>query len=53
MHFPELHNIMGVVNHTFFKGVVPTIGEDKAFRWPQKLGVAAAGYHGRTFEGGA
>ena len=51
--FPELHNIMGVVNHTFFKGVVPTIGEDKAFLWPQKLGVAVAGYHGRTFEGGA
>ena len=50
--FPELHSIMGVVNHTFH-GIVETIGEEKAFVWPQKLGVAAVGYHGRVFEGGA
>lgn len=51
--FPELHNLSGCVNDTFFKGVVPKVGREKALLWPRKLGKISSGYHGEVFEGNA
>ena len=57
--FPELHTVLGVVNHLFFKGLVPLLKDpndpqapSRAFLWPLKLGRGnVEKYHGGTFEG--
>ena len=49
----ELHLLQGFVNHTFFKGLVPLVGREIALRWPMKLNLVSAGYHGEVFEGNA
>lgn len=50
---PELHILMGFVNHYFWKGLVPLLGRDKALQWPKKLNLIAKAYHGECFEGNA
>lgn len=50
---PELHILQGFVNHLFWDGLIPIVGEERALIWPKKLNVIAKNYHGRTFEGNA
>lgn len=50
---PELHEIQGIVNHIFFYGLVPLLGEENAFKWPQKLCLVSKHYQGENFEGNA
>lgn len=50
---PELHILQGFVNHLFFRGLVPLVGQEKALLWPKKLSVISKGYHGGCFEGNA
>lgn len=50
---PELHLLQGYVNHLFFKGLIPLLGEEEALLWPKSLGLISKDYHGRTFEGNA
>lgn len=50
---PELHVLQGFVNHLFWDGLVPLLGEEKALMWPKKLNVVPKNYHGRIFEGNA
>ena len=50
---PELHSILGVMNHLFFKGLCPLLTKEKALLWPIKLNQVAKGYHGDIFEGNA
>ena len=62
---PELHILMGVVNHIFWdKGrlissLKRTQGDDhlwaeaKVISWASKSGAVSKSYHGRVFEGGA
>ena len=50
---PELHILQGFVNHIFWTGLVPLLGEETALIWPKKINVIAKYYHGRTFEGNA
>lgn len=50
---PELHVLMGFVNHLFWKGLVPLLGKDKALIWPKKLKLISKNYHGDCFEGNA
>ena len=49
----ELHMMQGFVNHTFFKGLVEVIGEEKALNFPKSLNCVAKDYHGTVFEGNA
>ena len=48
---PELHILLGFVNHLFFDGLVPLVGREKALIWPEKLCIVSKGYHGKVFEG--
>jgi hypothetical protein len=49
---PELHIVSGIVNHLFWSGIVPLLGEEKALLWPQqKLHFMVKNYHGKTLEG--
>lgn len=50
---PELHLLQGFVNHIFWKGLVPLLGEETALLWPKGLGLISKSYHGNTFEGNA
>lgn len=50
---PDLHILMGFVNHVFWKGLVPLLGKDKALLWPTKLKLISKNYHGDAFEGNA
>lgn len=50
---PELHVIQGYVNHVFWDGLVPLVGEEKALIWPKKFHLMFQNYHGRVFEGNA
>ena len=50
---PELHSILGFVNHLFFDGLCPLLSKEKALLWPMKLNLVAKGYHGGTLEGNA
>ena len=50
---PELHVLQGLVNHLFWHGLIPLLGEEKAMLWPKKLNVVAQNYHGYAFEGNA
>lgn len=50
---PELHILQGFVNHLFWKGLVPLLGEEKALLWPRKLHLISKNYHGAAFEGNA
>ena len=50
---PELHLLQGVVNHLFFKGLVPLLISEVAFLWPESLFISSKNYHGRVFEGNA
>jgi len=50
---PELHVLMGLVNHLFWKGLVPLLGKEKALIWPKKLKLISKNYHGDCFEGNA
>lgn len=50
---PELHEIQGIVNHIFFDGLVPLLGQDNAFKWPKKFCLVSKHYHGEKFEGNA
>ena len=34
---PELHVLQGFVNHLFWNGLVPLLGEDRALLWPKKM----------------
>lgn len=50
---PELHILQGLVNHIFWKGLVPLLGKEKALLWPQHLKLVSKSYHGDSFEGNA
>lgn len=50
---PQLHLMQGFVNHLFWNGLVPLVGEERALIWPKKLNLVAKNYHGRIFEGNA
>lgn len=50
---PELHEIQGIVNQIFFNGLVPLLGRENAFKWPQKLHLISKQYQGEKFEGNA
>lgn len=50
---PELHLLLGFTNHLFFDGLVPLLGREKAFIWPQKLHLISKSYQGEVFEGNA
>ena len=47
----ELHIMEGIVNHLFFNGLVIKIGKENAMKWPNKVNVVSALYHGEKFEG--
>ena len=50
----ELHCLQGFVNHTFFHGLVKTLGsEEKALKFPKALNLISKDYHGKCFEGNA
>lgn len=48
---PELHELQGIVNYIFWKGIVPLLGRENALKWPSKLNVLSKDYHGEIFEG--
>ena len=48
---PELHSLLGFLNHLFWVGLCPLLGREKALIWPSKLYLIPKGYHGTTFEG--
>ena len=48
---PELHCMLGFVNHVFFDGLIPLLGVDKAMLWPYKVQVVPKNYQGLKFEG--
>lgn len=48
---PELHSILGFVNHIFFDGLCPLLTKEKALIWPMNLHLIPKGYHGSIFEG--
>lgn len=50
---PELHILQGLVNHIFWKGLVPLLGKEKALTWPRHLKLISKNYHGDSFEGNA
>lgn len=50
---PELHVMQGIVNHIFWKGLVPLLGREKALIWPRHLKLISKSYHGDSFEGNA
>lgn len=50
---PELHLLQGLVNHLFWKGVLPAVGRENALLWPKKLKLVAKNYDGEIFEGNA
>lgn len=50
---PELHLMQGFVNHIYWTGIVPLVGEERASLWPKKLHLVSKDYHGRIFEGNA
>lgn len=50
---PELHEIQGIVNHIFFDGLVPLLGQENAMKWPKKLNLVSKHYQGEKFEGNA
>lgn len=50
---PELHVLMGFVNHLFWKGLVPLLGRERALLWPKSLCVISKNYQGEAFEGNA
>lgn len=43
---PELHIILGFVNHMFWDGLVKLVGRDIALIWPKKLNLISKNYHG-------
>lgn len=48
---PQLHLHQGFVNHLFWSGLVPLLGEEKALLWPKKLNLIQKNYQGGIFEG--
>lgn len=48
---PELHLLLGFVNHLFWNGIVKVVGRDKALLWPKKLSIIHKNYQGDAFEG--
>lgn len=50
---PELHILLGFVNHLFWDGLIPLLEEEEALMWPKSLGLIPKNYHGKCFEGGA
>lgn len=48
---PELHILLGYVNHLFWDGLVPLLGEETALLWPKRLSIVSNNYHGKNFEG--
>lgn len=50
---PELNILQGIVNHLFWKGLVPLLGREKALLWPKKLKLIPKNYQGEIFEGNA
>ena len=50
---PELHILQGFVNHLFWDGLVPLIGEKTALLWPKNLNLIPKNYHGNIFQGHA
>lgn len=50
---PELHSILGFVNHLFFDGLCKVLPKEQALLWPKKLNLVPKGYHGTTLEGNA
>lgn len=50
---PELHILQGFVNHLFWNGLVPLVGEERALIWPTELKMISKNYQGRVFEGNA
>ena len=48
---PQLHSLLGFLNHVFWNGLCPLLGKEKALIWPAKLHLIPKGYHGTTFEG--
>lgn len=47
---PEVHILLGIVNHLFWYGLVPLVGESKCVLWPQKLNLVVKEYHGRALK---
>ena len=45
--------MQGFVNHLFWDGLVPLVGQEKALLWPKKLNCVPTDYHGDAFEGNA
>ena len=50
---PELHSILGFVNHLFFDGVCKVIPKERAMLWIQKCCQMTKGYYGGTLQGNA
>lgn len=50
---PELHLLIGLVNHVFWKGIVEVLGREKTLMWPKKFKLIPQNYQGEHFEGNA
>ena len=48
---PELHILTGVLNHTFWDGLVPLVWREKALSWPHNVKAISKNYHGEVFQG--